>query len=148
MPVLALANLRHLDLKQFSRVKIAALPPYSEVEVRSGSPPGSTAERNDLPTTNLLAHGDFDLRQVHVNAHQAKPVIDDHAASLEVQRPCQHNTAGVDRCHRGAHLRPVVEATMDAVEFAVEDAQIAEGIGLRCETQWRTKVSRPLRLRS
>src|SRR5258705_12437127 len=147
MSFLLLAHLRHLDLKQLRRVQITALPAYAKVEVRTGSPPRRAAERDRLATTNLLAHGYFDLRQMHVDAHQAESVIDDYAAALVIERPREHNTTGVDRCYRGAHLRPIIETTMDAVELAVEDALIAEGVGLRREMQRRTKVSRPLRLR-
>src|SRR6266550_3609236 len=107
-PFLFLANLRHLDLKQLRRVQITTLPPYAEVKMRAGSPPGSAAERNDLAAPNLLAHGNLDLRQVHVDAHQAESVIDDDTASLVIERPRQHDTAGVDRCHRRARPGPIV----------------------------------------
>ena len=74
-------------------------------------------------------------------------MVDDHAASLVVERLRQNDTAGVDRCHRRAHLCMIVETAMDAGEFSIEDALIAKGVGLRRKVQRRKEVSRPLRLR-
>ena len=96
--------------------------------MRSGSATGSSAERDNLAAFDHRSFSDLELRQVHVERHEAKAVVDDDAVAFEVERTREHDASGVDGCDGGTGLGVVVEAAMDAGERAIEDAAGAEGV--------------------
>src|SRR5271154_4509449 len=115
--------------------------------MRAGCPACSSAECDDLTSTDLCADAHLDLREVHIDAHQAESVVDDYAAPLVVERLREDDTAGVDGSNGSTWLGPVVETTMNAGKFSVEDSLIAEGVRLWGKMQRRPEVSGPLWLR-
>src|SRR5208282_4880731 len=92
------------------------------MKVRSGRPAGGSAETNLLAFLDLLAFGDLDLRQVHVQGHELLTVIDDDAVAFVEKARSQHNRSAIRRQNGRALLGVVIQATMNAGELAVEGA--------------------------
>src|SRR5271157_380443 len=92
------------------------------MEVRSGCPAGSSTQTNLLTFLDLLAFGDLDSRQVHVQSHELLAVVDDHAVAFVEKLPSQHDSSGI-RCQDGRPLlRVIIQTAMNAGELAVEGA--------------------------
>jgi len=82
---------------------------------------------------------------VHVDAHEAESVVDDDAASFEVEGTCEDDATGVDGCYGCVEFGVIVQATVDAGDFSVEEALVAEGVGLGHEAEGREEVAGPQR---
>jgi hypothetical protein len=77
---------RQLDFEKFGGVEVAALPSHSQMKMGAGGATAGTAQCDELTAANLGADLHFDLREVHVDAHQAEAMVDDDATSLKVER--------------------------------------------------------------
>ena len=82
----------------------------------SGAARGS-AECDDLAATDATADSDFDLREVHVDAHEPEAVVDDDAAAFKVERTGKYDATGVDCGYRRVQLRVVVEGDVRWLPF-------------------------------
>ncbi len=97
----------------------------------AGGTAAAAAQRNDVAACNGIAYSYFDLRQMHVYAHQAEAVVDHDAAALKIKRSCQHDAARVDRRYLCSCLSVKIQSAMHACDFSVEDAARAEAVRLR-----------------
>jgi hypothetical protein len=111
--------------------------------VRAGGAARGAAQGDDLASTNAAACSDFDLRKMHVDAHETETMVDDDAASFEVELVGEDDPTGVDGGHRGVEFGVIVQAAVDAGDLAVEEALVAEGVGLGRQTERRKEVAGP-----
>jgi hypothetical protein len=109
----------------------------------SGSAACASAESDELPASNMRAFFDVEAGEVHVERHQAEAVIDDDAVAFVIETSREHNAAGVHCEDTRAGAGVIVQSSVNACEFPVEDATCAERIGLRRDFEGRTKRARP-----
>ena len=107
------------------------------MEMRPRGAAGSSAERDDLAALDHRSFRYFELRQVHIERHETEAVVDDDAVAFVIEGAREYDAPGVDRGDRGAGLGVVVEAAVDAVELAIEDAASAEGVCARSNAERR-----------
>src|SRR5438105_1519640 len=88
--------------------------------MRSGHPASSSAQTDLFSFANLVTLGDLDRRQVHINAHKALAVIDDHAVTLVKQRTCENNLTRICRQYRCPWFSAEVHPPMDGGQLPVE----------------------------
>ena len=105
--------------------------------------PGASAKCDDLTAFNLGSFCDFELRQMHIERHEAKAVVNDDAVAFVIERACEYDAAGVNGGDGSAGFGAVVEAAVHAGECAIEDATCAEGIGPGSDAQRSREAAGP-----
>src|SRR5205807_6147235 len=88
--------------------------------------------RDKLPCGYLLALLNFELREMHVNGHQALAMVQHDAISLEIQRPGQDHLPCVRGMDRRADTRAKIQPLVLGFLHPVYNSRRAEDAGSLC----------------
>lgn len=80
-----------------------------------------TRESNHLTSGNVVSDSNHELRQVAVAGEKPKSMIKDDLVATIKKMACQPDDAGVGRSDWRAHPCPQVDASVEALYFAIEN---------------------------
>ena len=104
------------------------MPAYCDVEMRACGPAGAAAQANDLSSFYLIPFLYFEFGKMEIKSKQALSVVQHDEITLEIQRPCQQDCAGIHGGDGSATGDAEIQAKVSALRFAVEDALGVEDV--------------------
>src|ERR1700761_3460477 len=96
------AQIGELHFEHFGGVEHGAVPADGPVQMRACHAAGGATQAETLAFYHVLPGLYFELGEVHVEAHEALPVIDDDAIAFVIERGGEDNDACVAGAHHGA----------------------------------------------
>ena len=123
------------------------MPADGYVEMWTGGSSSASAEPDLLSTLHDVAFLHFEFREVKIERQESLAVVDDHAISLEIEKPGEKHGPVVHRSDRSSGGNAVVESEVRTLGDSVEDALRSEdvrsgGIDWGCEVALPFAVGR------
>src|SRR3990170_3758618 len=87
----------------------------------SGGPAGFSDPCDNLAFSDLLSHGDQDLREVKVHGQQTQPMVNDEALAAEKLVTREDDSSLIGRINRRAFRGVDVNTGMRAPRFAIDN---------------------------